>query len=93
MNGKAPQDARYLAAARTHGAMIERLARGYEAEIDGAGKDRKVKLTGTALELPPPSLGKAAKIEFRVAGSKAKAVEVHLEAEGSSWKIARVRHA
>ena len=32
MNGKAPQDARYLAAARTHGAMIERLARGYEAD-------------------------------------------------------------
>jgi len=27
MNGKAPQDARYVAAARTHGAMIERLAR------------------------------------------------------------------
>jgi RNA polymerase sigma-70 factor (ECF subfamily) len=32
MNGKALQDARYLAAARTHGAMIERLARGYEAD-------------------------------------------------------------
>ena len=32
MNGKAQQDARYLAAARTHGAMIERLARGYEAD-------------------------------------------------------------
>ena len=32
MNGKAPQDARYLAAARAHGAMIERLARGYEAD-------------------------------------------------------------
>ncbi len=32
MNGKAPQDARYVAAARTHGAMIERLARGYEAD-------------------------------------------------------------
>ena len=26
------QEARYLAAARTHGAMIERLARGYEAD-------------------------------------------------------------
>lgn len=32
MNGKTPQDARYLAAARTHGATIERLARGYEAD-------------------------------------------------------------
>lgn len=32
MNGKSAQDARYLAAARTHGAMIERLARGYEAD-------------------------------------------------------------
>lgn len=32
MNGKARQDARYLAAARTHGAMIARLARGYEAD-------------------------------------------------------------
>ena len=32
MNGKSPQDARYLAAARVHGAMIERLARGYEAD-------------------------------------------------------------
>ena len=32
MNGKAQQDARYLAAARTHGAMIERMARGYEAD-------------------------------------------------------------
>lgn len=35
MNGKAAktqQDARYLAAARAHGAMIERLARGYEAD-------------------------------------------------------------
>ena len=29
---KSQQDARYLAAARTHGAMIERLARGYEAD-------------------------------------------------------------
>jgi hypothetical protein len=67
--------------------------RGYEAEIDGAGKDRRVKLAGTALELPPPSLSKEAKIEFKVAGSKAKAVEVHLVAEGGSWKIARVRHA
>src|SRR6478752_1254053 len=34
MNGKAQQDARYLAAARTHGAMIERLARGYEADSE-----------------------------------------------------------
>jgi len=68
-------------------------ARGYEAEIDGAGEDRKVKLSGTALELPPPSLAKEAKIEFRVAGSKAKAVELHLVVEGGSWKIARVRHA
>jgi RNA polymerase sigma factor (sigma-70 family) len=32
MNGKASQDTRYLAAAREHGAMIERLARGYEAD-------------------------------------------------------------
>jgi len=32
MNGKSPQDARYLAAAGVHGAMIERLARGYEAD-------------------------------------------------------------
>ena len=32
MNAKARQDASYLAAARTHGAMIERLARGYEAD-------------------------------------------------------------
>ena len=34
MNGTARsrQDARYLAAARAHGAMIERLARGYEAD-------------------------------------------------------------
>ena len=29
---RAQQDARYLAAARLHGAMIERLARGYEAD-------------------------------------------------------------
>ena len=29
---KSQQDARYLAAAREHGAMIERLARGYEAD-------------------------------------------------------------
>jgi len=32
MNAKAQQDGRYLAAARTHGAMIARLARGYEAD-------------------------------------------------------------
>src|SRR6187551_3462884 len=32
MTTKAPQDARYLAAARVHGAMIARLARGYEAD-------------------------------------------------------------
>ena len=35
MNGttaRTQQDARYLAAARKHGAMIERLARGYEAD-------------------------------------------------------------
>ena len=32
MTAKAHQDARYLAAARTHGTMIERLARGYEAD-------------------------------------------------------------
>ena len=32
MSGKAQQDARYLAAARAHGTMIERLARGYEAD-------------------------------------------------------------
>lgn len=32
MTGKTAQDARYLAAARAHGAMIERLARGYEAD-------------------------------------------------------------
>ena len=32
MNGKPAQDTRYLAAARMHGAMIERLARGYEAD-------------------------------------------------------------
>ena len=34
MNGKSAQDARYLAAARVHGAMIERLARGYEADVE-----------------------------------------------------------
>src|SRR5690606_41720709 len=34
MSAKAQQDARYLEAARTHGAMIERLARGYEADPD-----------------------------------------------------------
>ena len=32
MSGKQAQDARYVAAARAHGAMIERLARGYEAD-------------------------------------------------------------
>src|SRR5690606_11899880 len=32
MNGKSAQDARYLAASRAHAAMIERLARGYEAD-------------------------------------------------------------
>jgi RNA polymerase sigma factor (sigma-70 family) len=32
MNGKNVQDARYLATAREHGAMIERLARGYESD-------------------------------------------------------------
>jgi len=32
MTAKTAQDARYLAAARTHGAMIARLARGYEAD-------------------------------------------------------------
>jgi len=70
-------------------------ARGYEAEIDGAGEQRKARLTATALELPPPSMSKEgkAKIEFRVAGSKAKAVEVHLVPEGGAWKIVRVRHA
>ncbi len=31
-SGESRQDARYLTAARTHGAMIERLARGYEAD-------------------------------------------------------------
>jgi RNA polymerase sigma-70 factor (ECF subfamily) len=31
---KSQQDARYLAAARQHGAMIERLARGYEADAE-----------------------------------------------------------
>ncbi|OYW46546.1 MAG: hypothetical protein B7Z08_07050 [Sphingomonadales bacterium 32-68-7] len=30
--GKAQQDARYVVAARVHGGMIERLARGYEAD-------------------------------------------------------------
>ena len=81
---------------RFHDLAVDRglsAPRGYEASIDGAGKDRKVKLSGTALELPPPSLSKEARIEFRVAGSKAKAVELHLVAEGGSWKIARVRHA
>lgn len=37
MNGntaKSRQDARYLAAAREHGAMIARLARGYEADAE-----------------------------------------------------------
>lgn len=37
MNGgtrRPSQDARYLAAAREHGAMIERMARGYEADPD-----------------------------------------------------------
>jgi RNA polymerase sigma-70 factor (ECF subfamily) len=34
MTGKTAQDARYLAAARTHGAMIERLARGYEIDVE-----------------------------------------------------------
>ena len=34
MSEKARQDARYLAAARQHGAMIERLARGYEADAE-----------------------------------------------------------
>lgn len=33
-NGRSLQDSRYLAAAREHGAMIERLARGYEADAD-----------------------------------------------------------
>jgi RNA polymerase sigma factor (sigma-70 family) len=32
MNAKAQQDSKYVAAARAHGAMIERLARGYEAD-------------------------------------------------------------
>jgi RNA polymerase sigma factor (sigma-70 family) len=31
---KAEQDARYIAATREHGAMIERMARGYEADAD-----------------------------------------------------------
>ena len=31
-NARTQQDARYLAAARAHGAMIERMARGYEAD-------------------------------------------------------------
>jgi len=34
MSAKAQQDARYVAAARTHGAMIERMARGYEADLE-----------------------------------------------------------
>ena len=67
--------------------------RGYHVEIDGAGPDRKVQLSGTALELPAPSGKGEAKIEFRVAGSSAAPVEVHLVAEGGTWKIARVRHA
>jgi hypothetical protein len=29
---KSQQDARYLATARDHGAMVKRLARGYEAK-------------------------------------------------------------
>jgi RNA polymerase sigma-70 factor (ECF subfamily) len=32
--GQSAQDARYLAAARAHGAAIQRLARGYEADAD-----------------------------------------------------------
>ena len=67
--------------------------RRYEVEIDGAGKDRKVTLDATALELPPPSLAREAKLEFKIAGSNADPVVVHLVAEGSQWKIARVRHA
>jgi len=31
---RSQQDARYIAAARAHGAMIERLARGYEADAE-----------------------------------------------------------
>ena len=34
MNGNTAQDARYLAAAREHGTMIERMARGYEADAE-----------------------------------------------------------
>jgi RNA polymerase sigma-70 factor (ECF subfamily) len=34
VSGKTGQDVRYLAAAREHGAMIERLARGYEADSE-----------------------------------------------------------
>ena len=40
MNGttaRTQQDARYLAAARKHGAMIERLARGQNVKISGFG--------------------------------------------------------
>jgi RNA polymerase sigma-70 factor (ECF subfamily) len=33
-NAKSQQDTRYLAAARQYGAMIERLARGYEADAE-----------------------------------------------------------
>jgi len=36
-DARSQQDARYLAAAREHGAMIQRLARGYEADADLRG--------------------------------------------------------
>lgn len=67
--------------------------RRYEVEIDGAGQDRTQSLDATALKLPAPANAKEAKLTFRIAGSKADPVVVHLIAEGNTWKIARVRHA
>lgn len=68
-------------------------ARTYEVAIDGLDRDRRQPLNATSLELPAPKGEGEAKLEFRIAGSHAAPVEVHLTAEGGSWKIARVRHA
>ena len=76
-------------------AVDRRLAgkRAYEVGIDGLGRDRLQALDTTALELPAPTDKGEARLEFRIEGSRAAPVEVHLRAEGGSWKIVRVRHA
>jgi hypothetical protein len=71
-------------------AVDRRLAapRQYTVAIDG--KERM--LDGTSLVLPVPAGKAESHLVFRIAGSHAKPVKLTLEREGSTWKVARVRH-